>query len=315
MSIRLLMKALVSDIDDSIEGIRVMTFQPLDRDRFPPYAPGSHTIVRMRRNLNRQYSLCGATQQDYRIAVKLEPEGRGGSAFMHSDAVQVGTPLFISYPQPDFTLAPDDRSCYLIAGGIGITPILSFAYELARLGKPTVVHYCVRSRAEAAFLEELKELPVELHLHESAKGDRADFRQLLSSPLAGQGLYCCGSLRLMEAVKEAAASWPSSELHFEAFGGQPAGHSGNLGEAFVVDLPRSKHVLNVPSDKTLLQVLLEDGVALDYACEAGVCRSCIVDVTQGVIDHRDSCLTPEERKTRMTPCVSRGRGKIVIASL
>ena len=317
MSVRLLMKAKIAAIEDVAEGIRVFEFHPADRDRFPSYPAGSHVVLRLRKGLSRQYSLCGPSSngETYRIAVKLESQGRGGSAHLHVDNIRSGDHLFLSYPQPDFSLKPEDGSLLLIAGGIGITPIISFAYEACRQGRAVSVHYCVASMEQAIFLDELRALPLDLHIHDSSAGSRADFARILGQPVEGQGVYCCGSQRLMSAVADAARHWPQDMVHFEAFAPLDRTSQDTFGERFVADLPRSKHVLDVPADRTLLHVLLEDGVDLDFSCEAGFCRSCIVDILEGEIDHRDTCLTPEERKTMMTPCVSRGRGRIVIASL
>ncbi|WP_204738559.1 PDR/VanB family oxidoreductase [Gluconacetobacter azotocaptans] len=312
MAVRLLMKVSVDQIVDEGGGIRSFYFRPEDRSRFPPTSPGAHTLLRVTKGMMRQYSLCAAPgDRRYRLAIRLDPAGRGGSRFMHESA-RVGDVFYLSYPQPDFPLEPDRPSYSFFAGGVGITPILSFLYALQGQACRIRLCYFVRAGDAVPFEQEVRALCPQVEIFNSALNGRANFEGLLRGS-QGDAIYCCGSARFVAGVQEAADALGMAAIQVESFvSGVKAGH---LGEPFVVDLPRSRHILHVPSDRSMLDVLLEDGVDIDYACEAGVCRSCIVDVIEGEIIHRDQCLTEEERRTVMTPCVSRGRGRIVINSL
>ncbi|KGD72993.1 hypothetical protein HA49_12360 [Tatumella morbirosei] len=314
MTVRLLMKVRVDKISTLSPDIKAIEFTPADREFFPACTAGSNIIFRMKKGLSRQYSLCNHRDpRRYRIAVKLEPSGRGGSQFAH-EYVRENEHYFISYPQPDFSLSSLFSEYIFIAGGIGITPILSFIYELADKDKKMTLHYCVRHQREAIFLDELSRLPVNVIMHCSEEGERLDINHLLSVRPKDTALYYCGSVRFNQSVSEACHHWPSGTTFSENFSAPPA-PEGVMGDPFIAEIPRSGHTLQVTAEKTLLQVLLDDGVDIDYSCEAGTCRSCIIDIISGEIQHKDHCLTEEERKTLMTPCVSRGKGIIVINSL
>ncbi|ARU93974.1 PDR/VanB family oxidoreductase [Tatumella citrea] len=314
MTVRLLMKVRVDKISSVSPDIKTIEFTPADREYFPVCAAGSNIIFRMKKGLSRQYSVCNSHDpQNYRIAVKLDPSGRGGSQYVH-EHVREKEHYFISYPQPDFSINPLFSEYIFIAGGIGITPILSFIYELADKEKKMTLHYCVRHRQDAIFLDELNNLPVDVVLHCSNEGSRLDIERLLNICPENTVLYYCGSARFNQSISLACQHWPTGTAFSENFSSPPQ-QGAILGEPFIAEIPRSGHTLQVSAEKTLLQVLLDDGVDIDYACEAGTCRSCIIDIISGEIQHKDHCLTEEERKTLMTPCVSRGKGIIVINSL
>ncbi|WP_413618351.1 PDR/VanB family oxidoreductase [Gluconacetobacter sacchari] len=312
MAVRLLMKASVDRIVDEGGGIRSFYFKPQDRREFPPVPPGAHTLLRVSKGVMRQYSLCTPPGDPrYRIAIRLDAGGRGGSRFMHESA-RVGDIFYLSYPQPDFPLDLDLPSYRFFAGGVGITPILSFLHALRGRSCRVRLHYFVRADERVPFEREIRALCPQAEIIDPGKEGRVALTDLLRGA-EGDAIYCCGGAPFVSALQQAAKSLGLPDIHAESFvAGVKTGH---LGDPFIVDLPRSRHVLHVPSDRTMLEVLLGDGVDIDYACEAGVCRSCIVDVIEGEIIHRDQCLTNEERRTLMTPCVSRGRGRIVINSL
>lgn len=306
------MKASIDRIVDEGGGIRSFYFKPEDRRQFPHVPPGAHTLLRVAKGMIRQYSLCAPPGDPcYRIAIRHEADGRGGSRFMHESA-RVGDIFYLSYPQPDFPLDLDLPSYRFFAGGVGITPILSFLYALR--GRPCRVrlYYFIRADGTAPFEQEIRSLCPQAEIIDPGQGGRVAFTDLLRGA-ENDAIYCCGGARFVSALQQAAKSLNLPDIHAESF--VSGVKTGYLGEPFVVDLPRSRHVLHVPSDRTMLEILIEDGVDIDYACEAGVCRSCIVDVIEGEIIHRDQCLTEDERRTLMTPCVSRGRGRIVINSL
>ncbi|WP_323989398.1 PDR/VanB family oxidoreductase [Nguyenibacter sp. L1] len=312
MAVRLLMKASIDQIVDEGGDIRSFYFKPEDRGHFPPVPAGAHTLLRVAKGMMRQYSLCTPPGDSrYRVAIRLDAFGRGGSRVMH-EAARVGDVFYLSYPQPDFPLDPDRPSYSFFAGGVGITPILSFLYALR--GRACRIRLCYFARADGAvpFEQEVRTLCPQVEIFNPTKNRPVNFKDLLRGS-RDDAIYCCGGTRFVAGMQQAAEVLGLADIHVESF--VSVVKAGYLGEPFVVDLPRSRHVLQVPSDRTMLEVLLEDGVDIDYACEAGVCRSCIVDVIEGEIIHRDQCLTDEERRTLMTPCVSRGRGRTVINSL
>ena len=238
----------------------------------------------------------------------LEATSRGGSAAAH--ALREGQSLRVGAPRSHFGLQGGAKAHCLIAGGIGITPLLGMAARLARLGEAFALHYCIRSEAAAAFLPEVRELP-QLHLHDARVGGRLDIAATLAANLEAD-IYVCGPARLLDAVAadHARLGLPAARLHMERF--SAAVDQG--GEPFVIEAARSGLRLEVPADRSAAQVLVEAGVPVALSCEQGVCGSCLVSVLSGEIEHRDSVLSPTERaeNERMTLCCSRGRGTVVV---
>jgi ferredoxin-NADP reductase len=304
---RLLMKARVVEARREAEDIRSLRFAPVHRKRFPSYPGGAHTILQLGDGTRRSYSLCGDPHDTstYQIAVLREAGGRGGSRRLH-DEVQVGDLLYLSHPQDAFGLDPDARRHVLVAGGIGITPLLSMLHDLPAQASAEL-HYCVRSRARAAFLERLAELPVEVHLYVADEGRRLDVATLVAATTPGTSLYCCGPDRLIHALRTSTADWPPGTVHIEAFSGL-SGQQARQGEPFEVDLTLTQRRVSVPAHQTLLDALRDVGVPVDASCEGGICRTCVVDVVEGEPIHRDMCLSDQERRGALTACVSRGRG-------
>jgi ferredoxin-NADP reductase len=304
---RLLIKARVVEAKREADDVRSMRFSPVHRSRFPSYPGGAHTILQLGDGTRRSYSLCGDPHDTstYQIAVLREADGRGASRRLH-DEVQVGDLLFLSYPQDAFGLDPDARRHVLVAGGIGITPLLSMLHDLPAQSTAEL-HYCVRSRSRAAFLERLAALPVDVHLYVGDEGRRLDVAALVGATPPGTSLYCCGPERLIGALRASTIDWPPGTVHIEAFTGLSSARA-RQGEPFEVDLTLTQRHLDVPAHQTLLDVLQEAGVPVDASCEGGICRTCVVDVVEGEAIHRDMCLSEQERQSALTVCVSRGRG-------
>jgi ferredoxin-NADP reductase len=304
---RLLIKARVVEAKREADDVRSMRFSPVHRSRFPSYPGGAHTILQLGDGTRRSYSLCGDPHDTstYQIAVLREADGRGASRRLH-DEVQVGDLLFLSYPQDTFGLDPDVRRHVLVAGGIGITPLLSMLHDLPAQSTAEL-HYCVRSRSRAAFLERLAALPVDVHLYVADEGRRLDVAALVGVTTPGTSLYCCGPERLISALRASTTDWPPGAVHIETFTGLSSERS-RQGEPFEVDLTLTQRRLDVPAHQTLLDVLREVGVPVDASCEGGICRTCVVDVVEGEAIHRDMCLSEQERQSALTVCVSRGRG-------
>jgi ferredoxin-NADP reductase len=288
--------------------VRSYDLSSADGRPLPPFTAGSHVDVHLPGSHIRQYSLCGdlAAIGGYRIAVKLERSGRGGSRTLHED-VEVGDVLSISPPRNHFPLASEPHAAILIAGGIGITPLYAMAHELHARRADWTLHYCARSAAHAAFHEELSRLDdarVEPHFSEVPVLDTA--AMLREQPVDAH-VYCCGPAALMTAVASATTHWSEGSVHFEWFTAPDAPHAPNV--AFEVELARSGLVLAVPPDRSILQVVREAGVDVPSACEQGLCGTCETRVIAGEPDHRDVLLSDAERAAGETMMVCSSRAK------
>ena len=299
----------------TLEAPRVRSFELVhpEGQALPPVEAGAHIYVYMPNGLTRQYSLLNApgSTDRYVVAVLKEIEGRGGSHHMHEN-VGDASKITISGPYNNFPLLDAERYL-LIAGGIGVTPILSMAQQLAADGKDFELHYCARSPEDAAFVDWLKaqSFAERVHFHfdggDPSKG--LDVKALLDSQPVETHLYCCGPAGLMDAVKQGASGWAPERVHFESFSGVDAIGEGAAG--FEVEIASTGKVLQVPDDKTVIAVLRDAGFDIESVCEEGICGTCIVGVLEGEPEHRDDILTDEEKESNelMTVCCSRAKSK------
>lgn len=306
----------VSRVKEEAEDIRSYELVPTDGRPLPPWDAGAHVDVEIPGGvLRRSYSLCGdpLERERWTIAVQREARGRGGSRALF-EALQEGARIRVSPPKNGFPLAVAPRAL-LIAGGIGLTPLLAMARVLKRKGAEFTLHVCTRSPERTPFRAELSSKPLSAHvkLHHDG-GDPArglDVRQLLAHRPEGAHLYCCGPNGLMHAVREAAlaSGWPPEALHFEAFSPEPLVATSDK-EGFELELRKSGRKVRVGAKQTVLQVLRAQGVNVMSDCEAGSCGTCLTNVLEGEIDHQDFFLTDEERAQgkRMCVCVSRAKG-------
>lgn len=282
-----------------------------------PWSVGAHLNVQVLvdgREDTRSYSLVGlphgpGAREVYRIAVKRADPGRGGSRFMWG--LETGAEIRIGEPNNHFELAFGAPEYLLVAGGIGITPIVGMAQTLAERGAVVRMAYAARSEAELAYHDVLRgTLGDRLRCLRDDAGERLDLAAEIAA-LAPRGqLWICGPMPLLDAAREAwaAAGRDAADLRFETFG-----NSGRFeAEPFWVELPRHGLRLEVPADRSLLDVLNEAGVDTLYDCRRGECGLCAVDVvrTEGRIDHRDVFLSPQQKRSceRMCACVSRVSG-------
>ncbi len=311
----------VADKRSVADGVAAFTLRSPVGGPLPPMTPGAHLDVHLPGGLIRQYSLCDGPADDgcYTIAVKREAASRGGSAAMH-DVVQPGDLLHISLPKNNFALDRSAKRSLLIAGGIGITPLLSMARHLAARGDDFHLHYFCRSAAHAAFRTELDdELAGRWTLHAgfSPEATRDTVERLLGSGDAATHSYTCGPLPLMQLVESAgaAAGWPRKRLHFEYF--KLAGPVEAGGMPFELTLARSGRTVQVPADLSIVDVLRSIDVAIDTNCEQGVCGTCLCTVIDGSPEHRDQYLSAGEKATnmQMLPCVSRSRSQTLVLDL
>lgn len=310
----------VTTIVEAAEGIRSFTLSPLS-GALPPFTAGAHVDVHLPNGLVRQYSLLGdpAAVGNYSIAVLHEPASRGGSRAMHGLAV--GEPLRISAPRNLFPLDEAAGRTLLLAGGIGITPILAMAWRLHALGHDFALHYCVRTPARAAFCDLLQQAPfakdVSLHFDDGPIEQRLNAASVLAKPKDGTHLYVCGPGGFMEHVLSTAraAGWPEAQLHREYFTAPAAAVAGD--QPFEIALASSGAVITVAASQTALQSLLDHGIQVPMSCEQGLCGTCLVPVLDGIPDHRDSYLTEEEQaaNTQFTPCCSRAKTARLVLDL
>jgi len=308
----------------AVEAEGVCTFELVETagQPLPAFSAGSHIDVRLPGGLTRQYSLCNDPTETHRylIGVLREPASRGGSAAMH-DVVQEGTRLEISAPKNHFPLAHDARRSLLLAGGIGITPILCMAERLAMAGADFELHYCTRSPARAAFLQRIRDAAfaprAAFHFDDGDAAQKIDLPTLLSNPVEGTHLYVCGPKGFMDAVlgTARASGWPEARLHFEFFSAEVGPMAGD--DTFEVKLASSGRTVRVAKDRSVVQALADAGVVVQTSCEQGVCGTCLTRVNDGVPDHRDVYLTPEEQAAndQFTPCCSRAKTPLLVLDL
>jgi vanillate O-demethylase ferredoxin subunit len=302
------------------EGICSYELVRLDGAPLPPFAAGAHIDVHVGDQHVRQYSLCNAPHETHRylIGVLRDPGSRGGSLAMH-ERVDAGSVLSISAPRNHFPLVEAARTL-LIAGGIGVTPILAMAEALAAKGAGFEMHYCARSPEHAAFRERLAasgfSRQVHFHYDSGDVAQKLDLSVLLAAP-SDQHLYVCGPSGFIEYVLASARAqgWPDAQLHVEYFSGAVIDTGGD--QPFDVKLASSGQVLTVPAGRTVIQVLAEQGIDLPYSCEEGVCGTCLTRVLDGVPDHRDLYLTDEEHAAndQFTPCCSRAKTKLLVLDI
>ncbi|WPN44676.1 MULTISPECIES: PDR/VanB family oxidoreductase [unclassified Pseudomonas] len=287
----------------------------------PAFTAGAHIDVHLPGGLVRQYSLCNHPRERnrYQIGVLKDAASRGGSQCMH-EQINNGDRLHISEPRNLFPLAGDARRSLLFAGGIGITPILCMAEQLADSGADFELHYCVRAIDRAAFVERLKgsSFSDRVHLHFDEDADsRLDAAKVLSNPGPDLHLYVCGPSGFMQFVLDSAKAqgWSDGQLHREYFAAAPVDTSSD--GSFQVKLGSSGQVFDIPADKTVVQVLESHGVEIAISCEQGVCGTCLTRVLEGVPDHRDLFLTDEEQAAndQFTPCCSRAKSALLVLDI
>jgi vanillate monooxygenase ferredoxin subunit len=309
----------------SVEALHIQSFELVDAQgaALPAFTAGSHIDVFLPGGLIRQYSLCNDPRETHRyvLGVLRDPASRGGSQAMH-DAVNEGDVLQISAPKNHFPLAPAATRSLLLAGGIGITPILCMAERLAQQGAPFEMHYCTRERARTAFFERISASAlapqVRFHFDAGEPAQKLDLPALLAQPQAGCHLYVCGPKGFINAVLDQAkaAGWPAEQLHCEFFAGEEVKALAGDG-SFQVRLASSGQVITVPADTTVVKALGAAGVDVMVSCEQGVCGTCLTRVLEGEIDHRDQYLTPEEQAAndQFLPCCSRAKSPMLVIDL
>jgi len=295
-----------------------LDLRALDGAPLPAFEPGSHIDVEIpagpgAATLVRQYSLANhsAERHRYVIGVGRDPASRGGSACVHA-RIRGGDVIRIGSPRNNFPLDAGAGPAVLIAGGIGITPLLSMARRLAATGRAWTLHYCVRTPARAAFIEEV------VTVFDRLPGaTMLDLAAVIRSAAADAHFYCCGPTPMLEAFLRAAAGAAPERVHVEWFAAPAVPAAATPDGGFRVRLERSARTLDVPPGLSILDALLQAGVAVDYSCREGLCGTCETRVLAGIPDHRDPMYAGRAHPPtdRMMLCVSRCAGAELVLDL
>lgn len=274
----------------------------------PAFTAGAHVAVTSPNGAVRKYSLCNhpAETDRYVIAVKRDPAGHGASVSL-VDGTRVGDLIEVGAPHNSFELAPAAAGYLFIAGGIGITPILSMVRSLAGSPAPFRLYYCTRSAADTAFLEDLGSGTfagkVTIHHDEGDPARALDLWPLLEKPTR-EHVYCCGPRAMLEAVRDMSGHWPGSAIHFESFVDAAAAAKPE-DRTFTVHLARSGDRIDVPPGVSILEAMRARGHDAPSSCESGTCGTCRTRLIDGSPDHRDLVLMDDERDANIMICVSR----------
>ncbi|MGC5257788.1 PDR/VanB family oxidoreductase [Gordonia sp. DT218] len=306
-----LIDVIVSDVVQETPTVKTFYLSKPDGTPIGSYSPGAHIDVMGPTAITRQYSLCSRPdgRESFAVAVKRETDSRGGSVALHE--VKVGDALKISEPRNLLEMGSDASHHVLVAAGIGITPMLSMARYMDVEGISFELHYFSRTEEDAAFLPLLRDrCPEKLYAHVGVARDRQD--ALLESALAravdGTHVYVCGPDGFMTKVVALAERFvPAGAVHFENFHAT-AQPSAECNTAFEVELEGETY--SVPADKSIVEVLEENGCDVDTSCQEGICGTCIMQIVDGDPEHRDNVLTKVERESGevIAVCVSRAKG-------
>jgi vanillate monooxygenase ferredoxin subunit len=304
---------------DGIVGFELVA---LDGQVLPAFTAGAHIDVHLPGGWLRQYSLCNAPSERHRwcIGVLRDPASRGGSVAMH-DAVDEGMVLSVSAPKNHFPLHEEATHTLLLAGGIGITPLLAMAERLHTLSASFELHYGTRSPPRTAYAQRLRESGfaerVTFHHDDGAPTQRFDLPRLLAAPGDGTHLCVCGPKGFLDAVRATARDkgWPDAQVHFEYFAGGEVHDASD--SSFDVVLQRSGKVIRIEAAQTIVEALATHGVEIPVSCQQGVCGTCLTRVIEGEVEHKDLYLTPEEQvaNDQFLPCCSRAKGRRLVIDL
>lgn len=300
--------------------IRRLVLSSVDGAPVPAHTAGAHIELHVpadgaRQTMHRAYSLVTPADggRRYEIAVQLEPEGTGGSRWVH--ALQCGDRLTVSTPKNHFPLSEKAEQHLLLAGGIGVTPILCMARALQQAGQRFELHYAARERALAAYCDAIEGLGGRCWFDGGDPSCGMPLDATIGAPAAGRHLYVCGPKPFIAAVLESARrlGWAEEQLHCELFSGTLEVQGD---QPFRVELTQSGVTLEVPVGKTVMDVMEAAGLDTMFDCRRGECGVCVAKVLAGEADHRDLCLSARERETgSFCTCVSRTRSARLVLEL
>jgi len=286
----------------------------------PRFEPGAHIEMHLPNGLIRHYSLLNDSRETdrYVVAVGRAADGRGGSDYVHQRLAQ-GAQFQIGAPRNNFPLDPQAESYLFIAGGIGITPIMSMIRWCCANGRAWRLVYAARSRQRAALYEDIRLLgDANVHWHfDDERGGHLQAGDFVRDLGRGEQIYCCGPQPLMQAVQAACAGHPDGIAHFEWFSAPGTEARPAESGAFEIQLQRSGVSFMVPPDKSILEVLEENGFSIPFSCREGTCRTCETGVCSGTPEHFDYVLSAEERAAgkSMMVCVSRTSDPVLCLDL
>ena len=289
------------------------------RGALPTFQPGAHIDLHLQNGLIRQYSLTNgpAETSQYSIGVKREPDSRGGSTAIH-DNVAVGDVIAASAPRNNFPLRRDALKTVLIAGGIGITPLLSMAQTLHKMNLDFELHYFVRSDGQIAFKDKLAALGASVTLHKGLSPDQTEgaLKKIAKDPGFANHMYICGPGPMLSIARATAQAegWTDDAVHFEYFKNET---EIDTSTEFTIELARSAMTLEVPAGRSILEVLRDNGIKMPSSCEQGACGTCKVDLIEGEALHQDVYLNESEKSRGDTiiTCISRAKSDRLILDL
>jgi vanillate O-demethylase ferredoxin subunit len=303
---------VVAAVERQANGISSWEFRRADGRALPPFTAGAHIDLHLSNGLSRSYSLCNS-QDDrdrYVVAINRDPASRGGSTLIH-DTLKPGNRITISAPRNHFPLVEDAGHVVLIAGGIGITPIFCMIQRIESLGRSWELWYSCRQRNMCAFRERLEALelakPGRVHFNfdKEPGGGMLDLEQVIAGTPQHAHLYCCGPNPMLRAFEAAATEVgrPRDHVHVEYFA---AKEEAALGGGYSVACARSGVEFRIEHGQSILDAMIVANIEIAYSCSEGICGTCECKVLEGVPDHRDSVLTPDEQAAndRMMVCCS-----------
>jgi ferredoxin-NADP reductase len=278
----------------------------------PSFTAGCHIDTITSKGHRRSYSLANSPEQrnHYEIAVLREKDGKGGSVWMH-DNLSLGDFIEASVPKNNFPLNEEAKHHLMIAGGIGIVPLLSMGRRLNQIGASATLHYCARSPETTSFTNEVKEAfgdNVYFHHDGGDPKNGIDLQQVLSNPSDNTCLYVCGPSGLISAVQGASVHWPEGSVRFEKFtADQSEPIHQNKDTAFDIILSRQRKTLSVPPGKSILDIVSDAGLYVSSSCKEGICGSCKIRLLGGNVEHRDNFLQNKEHQQSIMICSSRAK--------
>ena len=302
------------------EDIVALVLAAPDGGLLPPFGAGSHVDVEIAPGLVRQYSLCStpAARDHYEIAVLRDPTSRGGSIKIHQ-SLAVGDTIRVSEPRNHFPLQPVRGKALLIAGGIGVTPLLCMAERLSAIGAPFALHYCTRSATRTAFRDRIaaSEFADRVHHHfdDGPEAQRLDVASLFAGAGANIDVYVCGPAGFIDWICAAAGSAgiAPKHVHREYFSATATGPGPSGDRPFLLSLASTGQMIEVTADESAAAALARHGIEISVSCEQGICGTCITRVIEGEPDHRDMLMI--DGNSEFTPCSSRSHSPVLVIDL
>ncbi len=304
------LKLKTHKIEAATQRVRMVELVSAEGGALPAFTAGAHIDLELGHGEVRSYSLLNNPGESHRyvIGVLREEPGKGGSAWVH-DQLKQGDILESSEPVNQFPINEAGGRHILIAGGIGVTPLIAMAHRLNTMGAEYQFHYSARTTDEAAFIGDITTLAgdkLKLHLDGGDPAKGLDVKALLGNRPSAAHVYVCGPAGLIRTVRETTKDWPKGTVHYELFHGDEAAVAPRSTDtAFDVVLNKTGRTIHIPADKKILDILKDEGFKIKVLCTEGVCGTCKVKLISGKADHRDDVLTKREQEKFIQVCVSR----------